>query len=432
MPVDQSRTLTRERLLDAAVEAVAHSGYTAATVAQMISKARVSRSTFYQCFPDKDQCIREATKKLGDQLRAAVQLRVSAGDAQAIAPGLAETLIGFAHKEPTQARVLFTELLAGGAEARAERDTLIESLSSIVEDAWRREHGQTPTHDLPASVLVGGIFRLLSFRMRRGASGPHNLEPAVLAWIDSYTLNDAKPQWQDAAALDDLRVPTTAPVDPIPPPQPLGKGRHRLQASQIENIQRDRLLHATAECVYKEGYAAVTVADIVQAAQVSRDIFYKLFHDKQTAVTKAMQVAFERSMTAGAGAFFATSDWPEQMWASGLALSEYYASDPNFVYLTFVESYAAGSTAIDLVEQRTLAFILLLEQGYQYNEDLPHSTSEIIAFATFELAYQEIQHKRPPEQLSRLLPQLTYINLAPFKGAQEATKFIYKKTVASK
>jgi AcrR family transcriptional regulator len=428
--VHQPRTPTRQRLLDAAVEVVARNGYLGATVAQIIAKAGASRSTFYDIFADKDDCIREATKAIGDRVTAAVDIQMRASDAKHIAPGLAEVLLRFAHEHPTQARVLFSELLSGGAQVRDERDTLIGNLSAIVEDAWRRRSGQTPTHDLPTSVLVGGIFRLLSFRMLRGASGLHDLQPAVLAWIDSYTLDEGKPRWQDAAALEALGVPALAPVKPIRPPRPLPKGRQHLLASEIARNRHDRLLHATAESVAQKGYAAVTVADIVRTAQVSRDVFYNQFHDKEKAVIEAMQVAFERSMTAGVGAFFTATEWPLQLWESGRALSEYYAADPNFVYLTFVESYAAGHTAVEIVEHRTKAFMVLLEQGYQHRPEaqaLPRTISEIIAFATFELAYQEIRQKRPPEQLSRLLPQLAYINLAPFMGAHDATTFVQQK-----
>lgn len=432
--MDQSSSPTRRRLLDAAVEVVARGGYVAATVAQIIAKAGASRSTFYELFSDKDDCIREATKEIGERLVAAVERHVSAADGQRIAPDLAEALIGFAQEEPTQAQVLFTELLAGGAQARDERDILIGHISAIVEEAWRRGCGQTPTHDLPTSVLVGGIFRVLSFRMRRGASGLHELQSAVLAWIESYSLYEGAPHWQDANALQVLRVPATAAIEQRLPPRPLPKGNQHLLASEIARNHHDRLLYATAESIFVNGYATVTVADIVRAARVSRDAFYNQFHDKEMAVIEAMQVAFERSMAAGAGAFFADAEWPLRLWESGRALSEYYATDPYFVYLAFVESYAAGRVAIELVEQRTKAFMVLLEQGYQYRveaETLPRTISEIIAFATFELAYREICRKGPPEQFSQLLPQLAYVNLAPFMGAREATEFVHNKVAES-
>ena len=46
----------RGRLLDAMAEAVAEHGYGATTIAHVVSRAGVSRKTFYEHFTDKEQC----------------------------------------------------------------------------------------------------------------------------------------------------------------------------------------------------------------------------------------------------------------------------------------------------------------------------------------------------------------------------------------
>jgi AcrR family transcriptional regulator len=423
------KVTARKRLLDAAIDAAARNGYAGTTVAEVLDRAGASRSTFYEHFADRDACLLAAAEEISDRLRTRVEQRASREQPQRIPLALAEAVLEFAREEEAQACLLFTELLAGGPRAMDLRDGLIDGLAALVEDAWHRGAGQAPTHDLPARALVGGIFRLLSFRMRRGASGVHGLQPAVLTWIDSYALNEGPPQWQSVAALEAPQPYAGAPVEPIAPPRPLPKGRLGLSAGEVARNHRDRLLHATAASVEEDGYAAVTVSDIVRGAQVSRSVFYRHFRDKRAAVIETLQLAFEMSMARCAGAFFAESRWPEQLWAGTRALSDHYLATPTLVYLGFVESYAAGSTSIEVVELRLRAFSLLLEQGYHHRpeaKELPPEISEIVSSATFELAYREVRQGRP-QQPSHLLAQLAYLNLAPFMGARDGTSFVHAK-----
>src|SRR5579864_1154119 len=71
----------RARLLEAMVRAVAEKGYEAATVADAVRLARVSRGTFYELFASKEACLLEAYRAgyevLEERIRAAVR---DAGD----------------------------------------------------------------------------------------------------------------------------------------------------------------------------------------------------------------------------------------------------------------------------------------------------------------------------------------------------------------
>src|SRR6516225_10608129 len=61
----------------------------------------------------------------------------------------------------------------------------------------------------------------------------------------------------------------------------LPRGRSRLPASHVRASQLERLRAATISAVAEAGYAAVTVADIVRRAKVSRAAFYAHFADKE-------------------------------------------------------------------------------------------------------------------------------------------------------
>ncbi len=67
----------RAKLVEAMVQVVADKGYEPATVADVVRKARVSRSTFYGLFDSKEACFAAAfrlgTEVLADRVRSAVQ-----------------------------------------------------------------------------------------------------------------------------------------------------------------------------------------------------------------------------------------------------------------------------------------------------------------------------------------------------------------------
>src|SRR3954463_127018 len=52
----------RAKLLEAMVQVVSEKGYAAATVADAVKLARVSRGTFYELFASKQQCLATAYK----------------------------------------------------------------------------------------------------------------------------------------------------------------------------------------------------------------------------------------------------------------------------------------------------------------------------------------------------------------------------------
>jgi AcrR family transcriptional regulator len=63
-------------------------------------------------------------------------------------------------------------------------------------------------------------------------------------------------------------------------PEPLPRGRHKLDRDAVRASQRERLLRAMLQCVAAEGYAATTVPRVAAAARVSPNAFYAQFEDK--------------------------------------------------------------------------------------------------------------------------------------------------------
>ena len=131
-------------------------------------------------------------------------------------------------------------------------------------------------------------------------------------------------------------------------------------------------------------------------------------------------------MVATASSFFAGDSWPQRIWRMGASLTEHYYSNPVEAHLSFVELHAIGGEAVPLAHERLSVFQLLLEEGYRHRsptEPLPRTTSEALVATVLELGYR--QAPRPGVELYPvLLPQQTYMCLAPFVGARDATELV--------
>jgi AcrR family transcriptional regulator len=153
----------RAKLLDAMVRVVAEKGYEAATVADAVKLARVSRGTFYELFESKEACLADAYR-LGQAVLAA---RVSdavlgAKDWRAeLRLGIRAYLQAF-DDEPLFARVYLLEW----APVRAERAEAIRRFARRYGKTFARAGSLVPEEAL--YVLASGVHELTCAHVRAG------------------------------------------------------------------------------------------------------------------------------------------------------------------------------------------------------------------------------------------------------------------------
>ncbi len=168
---DDAVTPARARLLDAVARVSAEQGYHAATVADVVRAAGVSRSTFYEEFTSKEALFLESYRRGIDVLVARV------ADAVAEAPDWRSQLragvrayLATLEAEPLFARAYLLEVHAAG---RAALDARAEALSRFADRyeqtfaAARREHpGRRKPPKEALLVLCAGTEQLLAERLR--------------------------------------------------------------------------------------------------------------------------------------------------------------------------------------------------------------------------------------------------------------------------
>src|ERR1700722_6336952 len=139
----------------------------------------------------------------------------------------------------------------------------------------------------------------------------------------------------------------------------LPRGRNRLPALAVQASQRERLLRATVAAVAQQGYPAVTVADIVRRAKVSRAAFYVHFRDREecflAATREGGQLLLEHVIEA-AHAVPADAPVEEALRAGCRAFLRFLADEPAFSRVFYVDMPAAGPLAVERLQAAGLRF----------------------------------------------------------------------------
>jgi AcrR family transcriptional regulator len=426
----------RERLLTAMILLAASVGYAEVSIADLTSRAGVSRQTFYELFADKDGCLRAAyllaaRRVLGPLRRSLEQNDWSETPREAIG-----AILELIDEDPETSWFFFVETLAAGGRIDRERKRVLSAFEADTEAFLDRAPADATTLDIPPKALLGAI-RIGAIR-RVGALHLHiDLPPTapepgeeLVAWIRSYAIPAGRPRWSTGPAALLPALPATDVAQTASPilrrPEPLPRGRHRLPRAVVARNQRERIIHATAETTHDKGYVAATVGDIVLAAGIGRDVFYEHFTDKRHAFLTTQRHAVQEIFSACGHAFFSRPTWPQRIYECLRMLALTIAREPTLGHLCFVEPYAAGAEAIELTQRTMALYTVFLEEGYRLRpqaKELPNLCSSAIVDAVFEIVRGHIEVRKTSE-LPRCVPQLAYIAIAPFAGAQAAAEMV--------
>jgi len=125
-------------------------------------------------------------------------------------------------------------------------------------------------------------------------------------------------------------------------PRRLPRGRHALAPDEVLRDQRERLLAAVPAVAAERGYEAMSVADIVKAAAVSRNAFYKNFRDKQDCVATAHELGHERLFEVLSTSCYEGATIEERVGTALEAGLDVLAGDPALARFLFIEAPSGG------------------------------------------------------------------------------------------
>jgi AcrR family transcriptional regulator len=203
----------------------------------------------------------------------------------------------------------------------------------------------------------------------------------------------------------------TAESIPLPPLSRLPSGRHRLSREAVKESQHGRLLYAIAHVVAERGYAAATVADIVDRASVSRSTFYEQFPDKEACFIAAFDygVDFVLHRMENARDELNSSDWRDHIRADFGTYLTVLSREPAFARALHVEILAAGPVALArraqvlaLFSERTRSVHVLARAEDPLLPDLPDVAFHLHSGGVDELIRERLRAD-PDADLTELI-----------------------------
>lgn len=103
------------------------------------------------------------------------------------------------------------------------------------------------------------------------------------------------------------------------------------------------MLAGAASALAKQGFARMTVDDVLERARVSRRTFYEQFDDKDDCLYAAYEDAERRAWAVAAeAAATPAADWPSRVHAALAAILDFVAAEPDCSRLFTLEARAVG------------------------------------------------------------------------------------------
>ncbi len=186
--------------------------------------------------------------------------------------------------------------------------------------------------------------------------------------------------------------------------------------------RREAIVEAMVHVAGSKGYRAVSVADVIAEADVSRTTFYKHFSDKQECFLAAYDRAIGTILDAAETACGGGRNWRDRAKEGLAAVVELLAAEPALARTAIVEISTAGADARRRHWTDLTRFAALLETDSRDAEpELPANTALMAISAVTGLIFDELREGRA-ENLPELQPELEFALLVPYLGPRVAAE----------
>jgi AcrR family transcriptional regulator len=184
--------------------------------------------------------------------------------------------------------------------------------------------------------------------------------------------------------------------------------------------QRHRIVEAMIESCAEKTYSATTITDIVGRARISRTTFYKRFPDKRACFDAAIDACIEE-VRAAAAASHSPGDPPaEAVRQATTAVLDLMADKPALAQLLAGDAHSVDPSVLRRYRKLLLpATESLWAAAGEVPQ--PHIDPRLAFGRAQVLIFDQIAAGRA-DRLRELLPELTYLAVAPFGGHQEAVR----------
>lgn len=168
------------------------------------------------------------------------------------------------------------------------------------------------------------------------------------------------------------------------------------------------------------GYEKTTVQNALEIAGLYRQAFYNSFRDKEDCYLQALDAGadwVESTMRNGAMA----ATWRQQLRGALAGLLRFLDEQPEVGRALFVEVHAAGPAAIrkrtEAMERASALIDLAREET---GRSAPDISAEAVVAGILAVLHGRLTASQKDDELLRLLPELMYLAVLPYFGAEAA------------
>lgn len=192
-----------------------------------------------------------------------------------------------------------------------------------------------------------------------------------------------------------------------------------LSAELGNDLQRQQIIEAMIASCAEKTYAAMTIADIVKRASISRTTFYKRFPNKRACFDAALDASIAELQAVAAGAHSPSDPPPEAVCKAVGAVLDRMAERPAMAQLVMSDAITVEP---EIVERYRSLVIPSLEGLWDRGDEPRPGADPYLAFGRAQiLIFNEIVAGRT-QRLPDLLPEIVYVALLPFAGHDEAAR----------
>jgi AcrR family transcriptional regulator len=391
----------RERILEAVLALSAEQGFEVTSARELATRAGLSRQTFYQHFPTKDDAWSAAFDQAFLELfSAAWHAGAAQPDAEAKVTAAVTACLEQLIAEPGRARLLLVDAASAGSAGSAAIDRATQAFARLIA-------GAAGKRELPAIVplaMVGGIVNLVG------------------GWVvedRTADLADLTP-----ALVEILFVPLFGPASARAANRRLGVSA---PAAATEHADDDelRLMDAFARAVVADGLAATHLSDVAQREDIELDTVHELFDDELDCATQALDVWTGQLVAAAAGAYLsAVLDRPLAAHRALDAVLTHVARTPALSALAVSDEPELVTVMVKLRARYTSLFMELVGGQLPTTDERTPQLPALLE-VVLEGILAVVARYAQQERLDELPGELTAISLqslTPFFGEAEAQR----------
>jgi AcrR family transcriptional regulator len=196
------------------------------------------------------------------------------------------------------------------------------------------------------------------------------------------------------------------------------------ERERVLEVQRRRLLAATADIVAERGLPRVTVAHIVARSNISRRTFYDLFPDREACFLATLDDAIDQVSSMVLAPWARERSWREKVRAGLTAILEILDDKPGIRSLLIVDALGAGPDALDRRANVLAQIIAAIDTGRtetKHGNELPPLTAEGTVGASLSIIHARVLTRDPAPLIGLLNPLMSMIVL-PYLGAAAARR----------